>query len=213
MLNIRQNKRNTKNALREQDSAGISGEAFPEIVRVLQTQRIELLIDLAGVESRKRVLEELNENEVQKRKAEVQLQQEKHRALIDSLETELRNLTRGSSGDSEKIQRIEAMLDSAKWELAASQKAGKTQSSFAANELFQVALDFAETKARLAKVEELLDTSLQSRKGIDRIRVAEDKLEILRQQKANYEALALQKSAQLASLEVQLEMLLQEDNY
>ncbi len=131
---------------------GISSESFAEIVRTLQTQRVQLMIDLAGLDARQQAVQEYNAAKtanplflevVNKMQEQVSL----HKAANDQART-LYQQAAGSMGEYREAQRE---LLAAEIQLRQMQLSNSDSPDQATDELRQIALERAEKAARLSK--------------------------------------------------------------
>jgi hypothetical protein len=143
-----------------ENQSGVSVESFPEIVKNLQAKRIDLMIDLAGLDAKRLAIQ----------KAE--MQRSDNSAIIRPLE----KLVRLKEARLEKIRNAPTSEDeqrSAQMDLLSSQvqlasaKSNRTSSNLLSDSLLSTSLDLAEAKARLSKTESLLSDVLPSRKQLE----------------------------------------------
>ena len=147
-------------AIESQAESGVSNESFAEIIKMLHTQRVELMIDLAGLEARRDMLREVRSSR-QQNMPENALQL--IRLLEDALALEQKNLARTQSlydnamkpeieveAAQKRVLEAEAKLLEArgKLELAAEESLPE--------ELLALSLERSEKRARLDKIKELL---------------------------------------------------------
>ncbi len=166
--------------LSAQDATGISEEAFPEILRTLQTRRIQLIIDLSGIAARQFELKKIRSSQAERagNRAEA-----KYKKLIGSLQAEYDRLKTDPQKNKQKLVETEVLMEQAKRALTQHlNEANLNSSSFIAQELIAISLDLAENKARLSKVEELLGKSLAARNSIESINNTKKRQEHLRTQ-------------------------------
>ncbi len=149
----------------KQDSLGISSESFGEIMKGLQANRVDLKIDLAGLNARKSAMLTLRAKSEKEHKVEML------EPLMKVLDLEEKNLA-----DAEQLAKTKSVSQSAvraaqlkvlEAEIRLAQaRQPKTGARFT-DELLNIALDESEKEARLAKVEELLDVFAASRKSLE----------------------------------------------
>ncbi len=143
-----------------EDKSGVSIESFPEIVKNLQTRRIELIIDLAGLEAKRdaivaaRVEKPDNSAIVAPLRKIIALQQDK----LDRL--------RKTKASATEVRTAEMELLSSKIQLA-NANAPKPGSTMLTDALLNTSLAHAESKARLAKTESLLAEILPTRTQLE----------------------------------------------
>lgn len=172
-------------ALEKQDSIGVSAESFSEIIKTLQSQRIHLTIDLAGLDARRDALA--------KAKAEMEDRN------VDNFLAPLRELLLLEKKTlDQKRQLFEQAVTSEADVLAAKKKvlavevqiaeatARQRNSNFASqinSDLLNASLERAEKQARLEITDSLLNKFTQSRKLIKEatstdIRISNGRMEI-----------------------------------
>ena len=149
-----------------QDALGISSESFRDVLRNLQGQRIELMIDLAGIDARRDALTETQENEINATSASsaVSLLTRLVELSKDKLD-QAKQLHANGSISSMEINTIEKEYLTAQLKLTSAKKPVQV-SPLINEELLSVSLDRAEKQARLVKIEELLKTIIASREAL-----------------------------------------------
>ena len=156
--------------LKQQDKLGVSSASYDEIMRLLQTQKVQLTIDLAGIEARRDAM-------IEQRELGKKAESENNVPVAESLK-ELGKI------QNERLRQIEAMhakgvapqsevLD-AKQQLLEVQirLAGLSNPNGADRqpldgEMINISLSRAETVARLHKVDQLLEEYSGSRASFD----------------------------------------------
>ena len=155
--------------LEHQDKAGISPEAFPEILQLLQTQQVELNIDLAGLEARSAKLQELqtssNELTAKQRELEMSLLQQQIELMQKHLE-QIRMLAERKLVSSEEVDRAELELAQAQLELEQTKLGLEAGQSRFVDELLAIELEKAEKEAKLAKGRDILGKLMHSRNDL-----------------------------------------------
>ena len=156
---------------KKQDKMGISGDSFSEIMRALQSQRVQLSIDLAGLNARREAMV----REFDKQRQQVELQNsgliKKLTQLMDLQKQELAQLQSLQSQNSVSERQVNAarkrLLEA---EIRLMQAKAPTLEPGAQDMSFQlrdISLDRAEKTARLQKIEQLLAQYATARKDID----------------------------------------------
>jgi ABC-type Na+ efflux pump permease subunit len=151
--------------VKQQDSVGVSPESFPEIMKNLQSQRIQLMIDLAGLDARRKVLVEAREEITNDTNNEVL------KPLLEMIEIEKERLQRAENLHAEGTKPKAEVLSAKRGVLAAEvqlAEAKSRQSSSLTGErinanLLDTSLEHAEKQARLDTTKTLLETLTQSR--------------------------------------------------
>ena len=156
--------------LQKQDSLGVSNASFDEILRVLQTQKVQLVVDLAGLDARREALmasrAQASEHEpdevIEKLKELVAIQREK----LQQAEL-LRQ--RGNVSAGEILSLRENMLQAEINLARASHGGGNSFGPALDQQLLELSLHRAETAARLDKVEQLLSDYVQARGPVESV--------------------------------------------
>lgn len=146
-----------------EDESGVSVESFPEIVKNLQAKKIDLMIDLAGLKAKRDAILAARKDVPDK---SIVATLEKIVALKqDQLQQQQRE---GAAGKikSTAVRSAELDLLASRVQLADA-KSEKNKSSLLADSLLSTSLALAESYARLAKTESLLDEILPSRKKLE----------------------------------------------
>ena len=133
----------------------VSAESYPEILKTIHSQRIQLSIDLAGLEARRDALVLAIGNATVKRDKEVL---NPYKRLVQVREAELQrsqSLREKGSAGSKEIQNAEVELLEARLRLAeASKPSGSV--TYLNSQLLDTSLERAEKTARLDKVASIL---------------------------------------------------------
>lgn len=166
--------------LAELDAASVSRESFEEVMRLLQAQRIQLSIDMAGFEARREAMMKLQDGTqtgaagpraeiAQKLRDLVQLQ----RLKLDDLK-KLHDAGSVSTGELRDVERqlLEAEIRLAEFELPLNQ----AQLQEFQQELTAVSIERAEKTARLQRVEELLAQLVRSRTAVQSLQENDQRL-------------------------------------
>ena len=186
-----------KNILKSQEPLGISTESFPGIIGVLQTQKIQLTIDLAGLNAKRKTLLEIKEESAAQLNVDLIKEME---AIIEGQEVDLQRLKRlreSRSVSSAEVKKAELQVIASKHRLA-SMKASTGSNPQLQNSMIEVSLDIAESEARLNKTIELLDKVTPQRNQVDR-------LSKLRVEQENLTKFLAPNEVELKVLEVKLE--------
>lgn len=202
-----------KDLLLRQDELGISREAYPEVVSVLQSQRVQLLIDESGLKARQAALTDI-QDQIAKQQADSKSELidlltdlvEKNRVRVERLRK-----VGDAVSDAEIRQAEESLLQSEVRLEEAKISTGREAHNFS-EEALSIALDLAETRARLTKVNQLLQDSLGSRDIHDQLQKLEDIRDGAAQTVTRIEAQILQLQQEIDSVQSKID-LLNQDNY
>lgn len=156
-------------ALKQQDMIGVSAESFTDIIKTLQSQRIQLTIDLAGLDARREVL--------------AKAQAEMENSNLDAVLTPLRELLLLEKKSLDRKRELFANAAVSSADVLAAQKnvlavevqiaeatARQKNSNFASrlsSDLLDASLERAEKQARLETTDGLLNKFTQSRKLVE----------------------------------------------
>lgn len=159
---------------KQQDQQGVSTDSFPEILKYLQAQRVELLIDLAGMNARREVVFELKKDmTVDSDSIVAQLEE-----LLKLEEEELvrvQKLYKSSEITKSHYQKIQSRILELKIRMAEAKRPQKS-ASLLNDELLNSSLDRAEKKARLEKINSLLVTFTEARSTLEQSAEIERKI-------------------------------------
>ena len=184
----------------------ISEASFAEVMRLLHSQRVQLMIDLAGLEARNELLAvQLERQKPESEPAATAKLNELLEAYVanqrQALER-LQELAKRNSVSSAELLQGKQLLMQAEIRLAESKQkqAAMRQPTTSINRLGDTELELAEKKARLAQVESLLTSYVDVR------RMVENAARLERDALAE-ETLKVKLSAQLVQLESDIEEL------
>ena len=143
---------------------GVSLESYPEVIRTLQTQRVELMIELAGLNAKRQLLTEAMATVEPKQKTDGSLRVALEKNLVQQREKydHLKIQTKNGFATNDKLAKMQKEILEMELVLEKIQRetAKQPQALTAANAkselLLELSLENAERKARLQKVEELL---------------------------------------------------------
>lgn len=151
---------------KEQDEQGISGESFGEIVKILQSQRVELMIELAGMEARRAAIFELKK-EFEKESSDVIDQLSELLTVEQAQLDRVKMLVERGTASRSEYQKAQSRMLEVKIRLAEAKRPSKS-STVLNDELLNASLNRAEKKARLEKTETLLTTFTSARKKLEK---------------------------------------------
>ncbi len=150
--------------IREQDANGISLESFPEIVKSLQSNRIDLLIDIAGLDARREFLTQTKLDAQAEARAAI-LEPIKELLMVEEQSFErVRQLFERGSVSEAQVAEAERSVLQAKIRLA--EASSRMDSGKLNDDLLVTSLERAEKQARLDKTMELLDSLEISRNAM-----------------------------------------------
>lgn len=168
--------------LKDQDKLAISESSFEEVIRTLLIQRVQLTIELAGLEARREVLLGIYEKSRNVRVKESTMTRSLLARLVTSQREQVENakkLNASGSLSTSDMRAVEAKLLEAEIRYAqfdGSQAPGV--GSELENHLSHTSLDRAEKKARLATTERLLAEYTSARPLISEIRLLNREFEL-----------------------------------
>jgi hypothetical protein len=162
------------NVFRSLSELHVTSSSFPEIMRMLQTQRIQLTIDLAGIEA--------VEDKLMKQSAESQLQESEE--VIETLKENVELYGRyfdaiealrkqGTASQSDVMSR-KLKLNEAKVKLARATAPRKTEEN---DELSSVAIEKVQKLAKLNMIEKLLAKYYRGRPVVESLKQLDSKME------------------------------------
>lgn len=186
-----------------EDEAGVSSESFPEIMKNLQAKRIDLMIDIAGLEARRDAIVEAREKSQAEREDKLI---EPLQDIIAIQQTELKQAVKNLNDNVDTKIRVsaarKALLES-KIRLGEAMSSG-TNSTTLVNSLLNTSLELAEKKARLSKSETLLKGVLPSRVNLDKTRVLNDRLRAIEDQEKELQFAIRRAEAEDFEFQIQL---------
>ncbi len=185
----------------------ISEASFVEVMRLLQTQRVQLAIDLAGLDAKKEALTiaAKSENGGSAKSNTIPLL-EKYVANQKLITDQVESLYQKGSASVVQVQQAKQLLIQAELQLAeAKQEQSQTNSSSdAIGDLTATELERVEKKARLAMVEKILDQYVDARPYVDRVSRLERDVESQETQKRRLQSRLLEMEEQLNELHLQI---------
>ena len=147
------------------DNLGVSNESFSEVVRMLQTQKVELAIDLAGLEARREFLSDALESTEQKRSSELLAPLQAVLSLEEQALKKVEALTSRGSASSADVQDAKRRVLLAQVRIAEAKQKTDSNSKLQ-DDLLSSSLERAEKQARLQHVTEMLGALTKSRTKI-----------------------------------------------
>ncbi len=157
--------------IQQQYELGVSNVSYDEIIRLLQTQRVQLSVDLAGIEARREILIAQQESGQKSAGEQTNPLAEMIKQLIGIQQERLSSIealhAKGSAATADvlnaKQQLLETQIRLAEKIHAANDNRGASMDP----ELLNVSLARAETAARLNRVNQLLGEYVSARTTID----------------------------------------------
>jgi hypothetical protein len=195
----------------QHDRVGISAASFEEVLRSLQTQRVQLSIDLAGLEARREAMIEQQEQwSGQDDPARSTIQA----ALADLLAAQNENVRRiqalhekGHVSESDLQGANEKLLEAKIRVAQAAQAPQDERRQQVENELLQLSLSRAESSARLSKIQELLDEFTRARMSLEAYRQGLDELRALEVVAEQLQQKQLELESQLVAFQIELQQI------
>lgn len=185
-----------------QIEAGVSPESFPEIMRKLQTQRVDLIIELAGLKARRTAMIEFQQSTENPADKTIELLEQ---LLAQNLKKQARCEEMFSQGliPEGEVMKAEGDVLNAEVELArAKQSTGNSQ---LAAELLTLSLDTAEKQARLDQTLLMLKSITETRQSVAEGEAVKEKLRLLKPNLESAENLLKQILAEAATREKELQ--------
>ncbi len=158
----------------KQSDSGVSAESFPEIMKVLQTQRVDLMIDLAGLKARRAAMIEYQKTTIATA-SDLTFDSLRKMLMLNNRNLELAK-DRVASGEASQGSVIEIELKVLNVELQIAQATQARNQAQLGPEMLAISLDTAEKEARLEKTNALLESFEATRRMVDSSRMAEQEL-------------------------------------
>ena len=143
---------------------GISGESYTDVISLLQSSKVQLLIDLAGLDAKKKTINTLqkNQNTSAGAAAEMLEQLERMYQLQEENMDELKKLAASKAISQQAIRDAEMRLIELRIRMI-QEKQQVTGNPQLVEQLIQISIEQAEKKARLEQVEIMLSQFIESR--------------------------------------------------
>ena len=152
--------------------SGVSIESFPEIVKSLQAKRIELMIDVAGLDAKREAILVANQKQPNESAILVPLER-----IVAHNEDKLARIRKAKVSSAE-IRSAELAVLESKVKLAEA-KSRKPSYTLLSDALLNTSLALAESKARLAKTESLLNNVLPTRTQLESTKLLKERTDRL----------------------------------
>lgn len=152
-------------SLEKEDGISVSTESYTAIIQTLQSQRVELLVDVAGMEAREKAISEIrNKMEAEGTGIISQLEQ-----LVEIQKSNLQAVSQRYKRNAVSVSEMNvAKSKLLEVEIRLAEAKQKSKSPAYLDDFFvKSSLDQAEKKARLEMTESLLSTFAQSRKKLE----------------------------------------------
>ena len=164
----------------------VSPESIVEMTRLLQTQRVQLEIDLAGLDARREFLQQANQEMIEKEFNDVLTPLREVLALEQRRLSELKQGLENGSTSRDQVREAESRVLKARIGLAQA-KRNNTQLSGLSAELLDASLERAEKMARRTAVEEMLKSITDARTDVERVKGIDAQIESLNESLAEYQ--------------------------
>lgn len=195
-------RKNYELLLKKQYSIGVSNESFVDIVKQLQVQRVEMIIDLAGLEAKRDLMIQLQKAAGGDDRQEILAQLKAALKLQESQAQRIEALRKSGVATETSLAEARKKVLELKIRIA-EQTQPRTVAGSAGTQLLNISLDRAEKTARLNKIETLLQEMNKARTTLNeaslserQIRNVERSLDALAKEKEQLtQALALVKEA------------------
>lgn len=183
----------------------ISEASFVDVMRLLQMQRVELAIDLAGLDAKKEALTTAAKsgNGGSAKSNTIPLL-EKYVANQKLITDQVESLYKKGSASVVQVQQAKQLLIQAELQFAEAKQAESNTSSpsAAVGDLTATELERVEKKARLAMVEKLLDQYVDARPYVDRVSRLDRDVESQETQKRLLQSRLLEMEEELNELQL-----------
>ena len=146
------------------EKPGISDESYSEIISTLQGSRVQLLIDLAGLDAKQQAIDSIGEQQKQKSAGSDELleQLERMYQLQTQNMEELIQLSKNGSASQRDVR--EASIAMIELKIRIIQERQKVVlNPQLVDQLIQISIEVAEKKARLEQVDQMLAEFIESR--------------------------------------------------
>ena len=158
--------RTERDLYQQQSKLGVSQESFGEIMKALQTQRIDLMVDLAGLDAKQITLLDAQKKETDQVAKSIIVPLAKMLELnMRVYELTKQSFDNGNVGESE-VAKARLKLHAAELQLAQAKQA--TAETGVAADLLSTSIATAEKRARLEKTDELLKSITKSREIVQK---------------------------------------------
>lgn len=159
----------------EETKMSVSSESYPEVLKTLHSQRVQLLIDLAGIEARHKAIEEAIDRVRFETSAKIDDSLKRLLAIRERDLERLRQLHANGTVSMNEISKAEVALLEAKTRVAQLKEPSDGMLDHLNGQLLDTSLEKAEKTARLSKANMLIDE-------VDAYRMHADKISRARQQ-------------------------------
>ena len=163
----------------------VSPESIVEMTRMLQTQRVQLEIDLAGLDARREFLQKANREMNNEHSNEVLAPLQEVLVLAKTRLGELKEGLETRRNGIEEVREAESRVLKAEIGLAQA-KRSNTQLSGLSAELLDASLERAEKMARREAVQKMLDSITDARTDVETVKRIDAEVESLNESLANY---------------------------
>jgi hypothetical protein len=151
----------------------VNEASFSDVLRLLQTERVQLIIDLAGLDARKDAIVDLQQKNQSEGDQEKLLKQ-----IMQQMESNLARAEKLYDGNLLSAQGLqEARVSVLKAKLRYAETAKNRQADENVELLTRITIEQTEKRAQLATIEQLLEQYQQSRTTVDALRHLEKQYE------------------------------------
>lgn len=208
-VKLRELKSVQKDLRAEHDEKGVSDVSFSEVIKTLQAMRVDLMIDIAGLEARRETVIELKK-EMEKASEELIIQLQELLAIEEDRLAKTEKLFKSGAASNSDFQQAKARMLEVRIRIAEAKQPGKSNSMLN-DQLLNSSLERAEKKARLEKTESLLQTFTKSRSSLENAAANERKIEHTTNEIVKAETFLADAMANLDTLQAELQDLLKQE--
>ncbi len=192
--------------LKQQSDLGVSSASYDEIMRLLQTQKVQLTIDLAGIEARREAMIEQNESqraiENETNGSVAQPLQELVAIQHERLQQVEALREKGAAPHAEVLDAKQQLLEVQVRLAEVTGSGGGAGGKPLDHELLNVSLARAETVARLHKVNQLLEEYVGARTPIDTLARVQSDISVVEALLSNLNTDVARRDDQLSNMQM-----------
>lgn len=146
------------------EKPGISDESYSEIISTLQGSRVQLLIDLAGLDAKQKAIDSLGEQQKQKSAGSDELLEQLERMYQLQTQNMEELIALAKNGTASQRDVREASIKMIELKIRIIQERQKVNMNpQLVDQLIQISIEVAEKKARLEQVDQMLAEFIDSR--------------------------------------------------
>ncbi|QEG23200.1 hypothetical protein [Mariniblastus fucicola] len=169
-----------KNRLAEFREKAISDISFEDVFRMLHVQKVELAIELEGLNARLELLERKISSSGLENESALEMQRDLLKRYVanqsERLELTMRLVKKGAASQADQHQ-AEQLLAEAQLRLGEFEVKSEQASPALAHAMFEVSLEIAEKKAKQSMVEKMLKKYIDSREDFNELRKFDGEIE------------------------------------